>query len=94
MAKWAALQAVEKTYKAFLVVHRAKVPKRHKIAELSKLAAALDLHPADPELIAAVECDPGVRYGEVSVSLPDAVAAHHAALELTWYVAEEIRGKR
>lgn len=93
LAKWAALQAVEKTYKGFLAMHQAEVPKTHEIAKLSKLAAKFGLHPADSKLIADVECDPSVRYGETNISLEDAVAAHHAALDLSWYVAEEIRGK-
>jgi hypothetical protein len=93
LAKWAALQAVEKTYKGFLAMNHTKIPKTHEIGKLSKLAATFGLHPADAKLIAAVECDPSVRYGETSVSLQDAVAAHHAALDLSWYVAEEIKGK-
>lgn len=93
LAKWAALQGVEKTYKAFLAMHQAKVPKTHEIAKLSKLAANYGLHPADSKLLTDVECNPSVRYGETNVSLEDAVVAHHAALDLSWYVAEEIKGK-
>jgi HEPN domain-containing protein len=93
LAKWAALQAVEKTYKGFLAMNQSKIPKTHEIGTLSKLAAKFGLDPADAKLIADVECDPSVRYGETKVSLEDAVAAHHAALDLSWYVAEEIKGK-
>jgi hypothetical protein len=93
LAKWAALQAVEKSYKGFLAMNQGVIPKTHDLGTLSKLAGKFGLHPADPKLIANVECDPSVRYGETNVSLEEAVAAHHAALDLSWYVAEEIRGK-
>jgi len=32
-----------------------------------------------------------MRYGETGSSVFEAVSAHHAALELSWYIGDEIR---
>jgi hypothetical protein len=37
------------------------------------------------------ECDPGVRYGEVPVSLADALGAYYAALTTSYVVAAKLR---
>jgi hypothetical protein len=91
-AQWSALQAVEKMYKSFLVAAAQPVPKRgHDLHQLSELAAKAGLEPADSFFVNSVQCAAGVRYGEISTSIKEAVTSHHAALELTWYIGEEIR---
>ena len=68
--------------------------KVHNLTKLSALTATAGLHEADQQLLAAVQCSAGVRYGEEVVSVAEAVAAHHAALELSWYLAEAIMDHR
>lgn len=92
LSKWASQQAVEKTYKALLTARGTPFPPTHVIKKLSKLAVQAGLQPADPDLIAEVECKPSVRYGETKVTVDEAISAHHAALDLSWYIAGEIKG--
>lgn len=89
-ARWSALQAVEKVYKALLAACGGPIPHTHDLAKLSERAEQFGMHGADPDLINAVQCTAAVRYGELPVTLAEAVAAHHAALDLSWYIAEEI----
>jgi hypothetical protein len=92
-ARWSALQATEKMYKAYLKATGAEVPPVHNLSRLSAVAAERGLVEADPYLVAAVQCTAGVRYGDVPVSIPEAIAAHHAALDLSWYIAEALRDR-
>lgn len=93
-ARWAALQATEKMYKAYLTAVDAGVPWTHDISKLSAAATKAGLAAADQHFIAAVQCDAGVRYGDAAVPVAEAVAAHHAALDLSWYLAEAIKERR
>jgi hypothetical protein len=93
-ARWAALQATEKMYKAYLQAMGAPIPLVHDIAKLSVAARKTGLPEADPHFVAAVQCSPGVRYGGLPVRIDEAVAAHHAALDLSWYLAEALKERR
>lgn len=93
-ARWAALQAAEKMYRAYLTAVHASVPRTHDISTLSAAAATAGLAAADEHFVRVVQRDPGVRYGDAAVPLAEAVSAHHAALDLSWYLAEAIKGRR
>jgi|HubBroStandDraft_6_1064221.scaffolds.fasta_scaffold258772_2 hypothetical protein len=67
------------------------MPKSHDLSRLSDLAEAAGLIPADSYFIDAVQCPAAMRYGETGSSVFEAVSAHHAALELSWYIGDEIR---
>lgn len=82
-AKWASLQAVEKLLKAVLLGKGEKSIKRdHNLAghlkEVERAGVVLQVD----ELISTIQCRPGIRYGEESATLLDAVAAHHATLKV------------
>ena len=86
-ARWSALQATEKMYKSYLDEVKVPFKKVHNLTELSALTVTAGLDEADKHLIATVQCSAGVRYGEEAASVEEAVAAHHAALDLSWYLA-------
>ena len=81
-SKWASLQASEKVLKAAIELEGAKFAFTH---DLSKLRAVLEdagiTIDAD-EQITAIQCRPGIRYGEEPCSREEALWAHHATLDL------------
>lgn len=93
-ARWSALQAAEKMFKAHIIAAGRKPLRIHQLDVLSGLVAETGIEPPDPFFIDAVQCDPGVRYGHDCGSLEEAVRAHHASLELTWYLGDELRERR
>lgn len=93
LSRWASLQAVEKLLKAFLSSRPAPFPPSHNLATLTNHAAQAGLSPPPSETIAQVQCEPGVRYGEVRVSRADAVLAHHAALHATEVISPQLPAK-
>jgi hypothetical protein len=91
IARWDAPQAAEKMMKAALTTIGAQVPRTH---ELTRLAAALyenGLDAIDPTWIDTVQCEAGVRYGEIRSTISDAITAHHASLKISRHVAVAIR---
>lgn len=93
LSRWASLQAVEKLLKAFLSSRPASFPPSHNLATLTRHAVQAGLSPPSPETIAQVQCEPGVRYGEVRVSRAAAVLAHHAALRATEVISPQLPAK-
>lgn len=81
-SKWASLQAAEKVLKAAIALHGRSFKYTHGLkllaAELKKAGVNLD---ADP-LLDAIQCKPGIRYGEEPCGREDALRAHHASLDL------------
>jgi hypothetical protein len=82
LSKWASLQAVEKLVKAYISQKGEAVRRTHSLEGLYDQAARLGLLTPPPPYLAAVQCPAGVRYGEVVVSVDEAVKAHLVSLEL------------
>lgn len=83
---WASLQAVEMLIKAFLQSRGQEYPKGqegHNLSFLTAKAQASGMPALPRDLVNLVQCGAGVRYGETAVTVGSALAAHHAALELT-----------
>lgn len=82
-SKYSSLQAAEKTLKAVIAKGGGEFPRQgHPIRKLAALAEEHGLAKVPEEVVAAVQCGAGPRYGEEEVSLEEALAAHHAALEV------------
>lgn len=81
-AKWASLQVAEKALKAAL--DRAGVlPKpTHNLTTLANALISAGLMFEASAQIAAIQCTPGIRYGDEPCSRDEALAAHRAAYEL------------
>lgn len=81
-SKWASLQAAEKVLKAAIDLAGQKFKFTHGLAELCTTLTATGLSFDVRAQIAAIQCKPGIRYGEEPCSRDEALAAHQASLEL------------
>jgi HEPN domain-containing protein len=81
-SKWASLQAAEKTMKAAIALHGGQFPFTHDLSKLAQVLEAIGVALKARELISAIQCTPGIRYGEERCSQNDALAAHRASLAL------------
>lgn len=90
-AKWSALQAAEKMLKTYIAERGGSFGFNHKLAILEQAAQALGLPAMIPSWIVDTQCPAGVRYGEVPVSLEEAVKAHHASLRIVRHIADELK---
>lgn len=82
-SKWASLQFAEKLFKSFLTLKKVVFPKGkkgHDLAELAKISEDNGLRGIKPLLVASIQCESGVRYGETQVDASEAIRAHHASL--------------
>lgn len=94
LSKWGSLQFIEKFIKCHLAIMGLKIPKTHDLTKLSILARQNGLPNLSSSLIAMIQCPAGVRYGEIHVTLEEAVFAHHAALRLCNYIARTIKNAK
>ena len=92
-SKWASLQFAEKLFKSFLTLKEVTPPrgkKGHDLAELAKLSEDNGLRSIKPVLVNSIQCESGVRYGEIPIDAADAIRAHHASLIVCDIVCPEI----
>jgi hypothetical protein len=82
LSKWASLQAVEKLVKAYISQKGEAVKRTHSLEGLYDQAARLGLPTPPQQYLEDVQCPAGVRYGEVAVSVEEALKAHLVSLEL------------
>lgn len=81
-SKWASLQAAEKVLKAAIDLTGLKFKFTHGLAELCETLTGTGLAFDATAQVAAIQCKPGIRYGEEHCSRDEALAAHRASLEL------------
>jgi hypothetical protein len=81
-SKWASLQAAEKVMKAAIDLQNAKFKFKHGLKELASQLANLGIRIDGNAAIAAIQCRPGIRYGEEPCSRDEAIAAHRAFLQI------------
>ena len=91
LSKWSSLQFVEKLLKSFLELKKAKVPRHHGLAKIAQEAQSVGLGSVNSDLLSKVQCSAGVRYGEVPVTLEEAIAVHHATLYLCRQLVPNIK---
>lgn len=90
LSKWASLEATEKIIKAFIGLKKGKFDKNHYLDKQATMAESLGLRAIPRVLLAKIQCSAGVRYGNPRVSLPEAVEAHHTALDVCLGVSNQI----
>lgn len=83
LSKWSTLQAVEKLIKAYIINKGGEVKRIHSLKKLAKQAVEIGLPEPPEKYIEDIQCSAGVRYGEVSVSIEEAIRAHIVSLELS-----------
>jgi HEPN domain-containing protein len=81
-SKWASLQAAEKLLKAATALEGGTFPLSHDLARLSSVLNKAGIPFDAPELLAAIQCTPAIRYGDEPCTQDEALAAHQASLEL------------
>jgi hypothetical protein len=81
-SKWASLQATEKLLKAYIKKRGQEPEYVHNLKMLADEANRLGMVKFRPDAIEKIQCKAGVRYGAISVSLLEAIEAHHAALNI------------
>lgn len=81
-SKWASLQAAEKTLKAAIALQGETFPYSHDLTRLATRLIEAGVPVAVQPLVDAIQCTPGIRYGEEACSEAEALAAHQASLEL------------
>jgi uncharacterized protein YqgV (UPF0045/DUF77 family) len=86
-SKWASAQAAEKLIKSFLKCKEIPFPFSHDIEKLHLLAVPAGLGAIGIATIDALQTKAGVRYGEVPVTLIEAIEAHLASLKVGKLVA-------
>jgi hypothetical protein len=89
-SKWASLQAAEKMLKAYIKQRGQKFPYIHGLACLAGLAEAHGLPVLPRDVLVEIQCEPGVRYADSSITTPEAVRAQHLSLQLCAAVASEL----
>lgn len=93
LSKWSSLQAAEKMLKAFIRSCSQKPKWIHDLGKLAAEASELGMGSIPTQLIDAVQTPAGVRYGEIKVSLNEAVEAHYAAMDIGAHVASFLSEK-
>ncbi len=82
LSKWATLQAVEKLIKAYISQKGGTVKRIHLLPDLAAYAATFGFPAPPKQYLDDIQCPAGVRYGEVTVSVEEAVKAHLVSLEI------------
>jgi hypothetical protein len=86
-SKWASLQATEKTLKAYIKQQGGAPKYTHKLTNLAKEAENFGLPPVSQPLIDCIQCPADVRHGDISVTLDEAIKAHHASIQVCMHIA-------
>jgi hypothetical protein len=68
-SKWASLQAAEKTLKAAIALAGASFGKVHELERLFAQLATLGINVDPKPFVDAIQCKPGIRYGEETCTL-------------------------
>jgi hypothetical protein len=88
-SRWGSLQFAEKTLKHFLRSKKRTPSNTHDLAALLRRCEAAELPRGMQIILSMIQCDAGVRYAEDS-TLDDALAAHHASIDLAAHVAQHL----
>ena len=89
-SKWASLQATEKILKAYIALTNGPAKRIHGLEKLAVTGEQLGLARISRQQLSLIQCEAGVRYGEIAVDCTDALAAHHASLSVSGEVALHI----
>lgn len=90
LSKYSSLQALEKSFKTFLVVKNVPFPKIHRLNDLSELAKENGLFDVQKIWIDKVQCSAGVRYGDEGVTKNEAYEAYQLSVILSGKIARTL----
>ena len=81
-SKWSSLQFTEKLFKCFLELKEVSFARNHDLNSLFILSNQNGLTGISQSIIQNIQCSAGVRYGEINVSLDEAIQAHESSLTI------------
>lgn len=81
-SKWASLQAAEKALKAAISLAGESFGKVHELEKLFAQLGAVGIRVPSKRFVDAIQCKPGIRYGEELCTLEEALDAHRGSLDL------------
>jgi HEPN domain-containing protein len=81
-SKWASLLAAEKMLKAAIALQNGTYSRTHQLALLRDELRAAGIDLKLRTVLDAIQCDPSIRYGNSDCTREQALAAHHASLDL------------
>jgi hypothetical protein len=90
-ARWSALQALEKALKGFIAQSHASFPRSHSLADLHTRAVVAGLSALEADEVANVQCDAGIRYGEIRATLTEAHSAYWSSLLACGQIAHQLQ---
>jgi hypothetical protein len=83
LSKWSSLQVSEKIIKSYISQKGSQFSFTHDLRNLANQAEAMGLPHIPSSLIDVIQCPAGVRYGNPSVILEEAINAHHASISIS-----------
>ena len=81
-SKWASLQVAEKMLKAAILIEGGSYQNTHDLKSLLETLGRAGIVLNAEHLADTIQCKAGIRYGEIPCSQQEALAAHHASLDL------------
>jgi len=76
--------------KSYLQTNEIKFPKKHELSVISDLAEKNGLPHLDKGLLESIQCSPGARYGDETVTLTQAYSAYWSAIQVCGHVAQAL----
>jgi HEPN domain-containing protein len=86
-SRWSTLQFIEKLIKAYLSFKKAKVKQTHNLTSLADDARDNDMRLLNSDDIKLVNCNAGVRYGEIPCTEQEALESHHASIRIAYEIS-------
>lgn len=90
LSKWSSLQCVEKILKAYINIKGRNYRRTHNLDKLMYQASQMGAIALSQKDILSLQCSASVRYGEIPVSLQQAIDAHQAAVRGTAIISGQI----
>jgi hypothetical protein len=92
LSKWSSLQATEKVIKYAIKKVQGKFSKTHNLMHLEEEAKKCGIQINISEMIKKIQCIPGIRYGQETCTLIQAIDAHHTMFEISFQVLQNKLG--
>ncbi len=92
-SRWNSLQAAEKAMKLIIMSNGTSPPRVHILSDLEKITSAFGVSISD-DILQAIQCSAGVRYGQIQSGMTEAAKAHMKAFEIVSTVIAKLAPSR
>lgn len=86
-SRWSTLQFIEKLLKSYLDFKKAKIKQTHNVISLANDASDNDMSLLNVNDLTIVNCNAGVRYGEIPCTEQEAIEAHYASIRIAYDIS-------